>query len=94
MVHATARNPSRKLKPLFPHPEPSVKWVKTHLALCFSGVSMSNETQIAIDASTLVGANQRIILCNILELSEQMMPMMMRRRMVSRTVCKALGEKE
>jgi hypothetical protein len=71
---------------------------------------MSNETQIAIDASTyitltysfqnyisakvpLVGANQRIILCNILELSEQMMPMMMRRRMVSRTVCKALLDK-
>jgi hypothetical protein len=71
---------------------------------------MSNETQIAIDASTyimlmysfqnyisakvpLVGANQRIILCSILELSEQMMPMMMSRRMASRTVCKALLDK-
>ena len=49
--------PSRKLNPLLPHPEPSVKWVNTHLALCFSGVSVSNEMQIATDASTLYHVN-------------------------------------
>lgn len=37
MVQATDINPRRKEKSLDPHPEPSVKCVKTQPADCFSG---------------------------------------------------------
>lgn len=55
-IHVVAgrTNPRRKEKPLLPQPDPSVNVVKTHSALCFSGVRTRRAMQIAIDAMTTV----------------------------------------
>jgi hypothetical protein len=73
MVHATERKLSRNENPV-PHPEPFVKFVKTHFALCLFGVRTRREIQIAIDAKTLMGANQRTISWSVLVVREQIMP--------------------
>jgi len=94
--------PSKNEKPLLPHPDPSVTFVKTHLALCFSGVKTSSATHMPIDARTsgllaevtrrrdynllLIGANQRTILWRLRVVREQMTPMIHRSKMVRRTV--------
>lgn len=53
MVHATDKKPKKNENTLEPHPDPSVKWVKTHEAGCLSGVRYSNATQIQIVADTV-----------------------------------------
>lgn len=52
MVHATDRKPKKKENTLEPHPEPSVKWVKTHVAGCLSGVRYSRAMQMQMVAQT------------------------------------------
>lgn len=53
MVHATEINPSKNEKTLDPHPEPSVKCVKTQLADCFSGEESRTKqmTMVAVTGS-------------------------------------------
>ncbi len=46
--------------------------------------------QIAIVASTFIGANHRISSCSLLVVSEQIAPIMTRTAMDKRTVCKAV----
>ena len=48
----TKTYPSRNENPLLPQPEPSVTCVKTHVAVCFSGVRINNAMQMLIDART------------------------------------------
>ncbi len=60
MVHATERKDKRKENGM-PQPEPLVKFVKTHFADCLLGVCTRRAMQMATEASTLIGANQRTI---------------------------------
>ena len=52
-------HPSKKEKPLLPHPEPSVTWVKTHFALGLFGVKTKRVMQIAMDARTDIDQYQK-----------------------------------
>ena len=89
------------------HPDPSVKWVKTHEAGCLSGVKYIKAIQIPIVAQTeivshtkrryekdkyilLMGANQRMILCNVFVVSEQITPRTQSMPIDSKTVSSAV----
>src|ERR1700710_2650109 len=89
MTHATERKLRRKEKPT-PHPEPLVKWVKTHFAFARLGVRTRRVIQIAIVAITLIGANQITISCKLLVVREQIMPKRMRNAIERRTICRAV----
>ena len=89
MTHATDRK-LRKNEKGVPHPEPSMKWPNTQLACCLFGVRTRRETQIAIDARTLIGANQRMILWRFFVVREQIMPVTTKTAIDSRTVCRAV----
>jgi len=89
MVQATERKERRNEKPV-PHPEPSVKLVNTHLADCLLGVRTRRETHIAMEASTLIGANQRTILWRVRVAKLQMMPHSIRTTIESRTMWRAV----
>ena len=82
-------NPSKNENTLDPHPDPSVKCVKTQVAGCLSGVNHNSTKQIQKVAATvwsvrsqcprvggilLIGANQRIIRCNAFVVMEQITP--------------------
>jgi hypothetical protein len=53
MVQATDKKPRKKENTFEPHPDPSVKWVKTHDAGFLSGVRYSKATQMQIVAHTI-----------------------------------------
>jgi hypothetical protein len=63
-----------------------VKFVKTHVALALFGVRVSSATQIAVEASTLIGANQSTISWRVLVVREQIIPKMMRIATESKTI--------
>lgn len=92
MTQATDKKLRKKEKGV-PHPEPSVKCPKTQFAGCRLGVRIRRATQMEMDATTLMGANQRMILCRFRVVREQIMPVMTRTAMERRTVCRAeLGD--
>jgi hypothetical protein len=88
MTHATDKKLRKKEKGV-PHPEPLVKWPKTQLAGCKFGVRTRRATQMETEARTLMGANQRIILCRFRVVREQIIPVLTRTAMESRTVWRA-----
>lgn len=88
MTQATDKK-LRKKENVVPHPEPSVKWPNTQLADCRLGVRTRRAIQIETDAKTLIGANQRMILCRLRVVREQIMPVLTRTAMERRTVWRA-----
>lgn len=88
MTQATDKK-LRKKENGVPHPEPSVKCPKTQLAGCRLGVRMRRAMQMETDAMTLIGANQRMILCRLRVVREQITPVMTRTAMERRTVWRA-----
>lgn len=88
MTQATDKK-LRKNEKGVPQPEPSVKCPKTQLAGCRLGVKTRRAMQIEMDAMTLMGANQRMILCRFRVVREQIMPVMTRTAMERRTVWRA-----
>lgn len=67
-----------------------MKWPNTQLAGCLFGVRTKSAIQIAIDAITLIGANQRMMLWRFLVVREHIVPKMIRTPIDSKTVCRAV----